>query len=105
MAKQDIKIYKVKSKEDYIRQREKDTGLKNIFLTEMKPDMSRDDRLEILIKAIGMWVSIKKVSPSCCSKLLINLLTSLVDKVSPLYLAIFSMEKKFPTIPKSNWKP
>ena len=52
MAKQDIKIYKVKSKEDYIRQREKDTGLKNIFLTEIKPEMSRDDRLEILIKAL-----------------------------------------------------
>ncbi len=52
MAKQDIKIYKVKSKEDYIQQREKDTGLKNIFLTEIKSEMSRDDRLEILIKAL-----------------------------------------------------
>ena len=52
MAKQDIKIYKVKSKEDYIRQREKDTGLKNVFLTEMKPEMSRDERLEILILSL-----------------------------------------------------
>ena len=52
MAKQDIKIYKVKSKKDYIRQREKDTGLKNIFLTEIKSEMSRYDRLEILIKAL-----------------------------------------------------
>ena len=52
MAKQDIKIYKVKSKGDYIKQREKKTGLKNIFLTEIKPEMSRDDRLEILIKAL-----------------------------------------------------
>ena len=52
MAKQNIKIYRVKSKEDYIRQREKDTGLKNVFLTEIKSEMSRYDRLEILIKAL-----------------------------------------------------
>ena len=52
MAKQDIKIYKVQSKKDYIRQREKDTGLKNIFLTEIKSEMSRYDILEILIKAL-----------------------------------------------------
>ena len=52
MAKQDIKIYKVKSKEDFIKQREKDSGLKNIFFTEMKPEMSRDERLEMLIRAL-----------------------------------------------------
>ena len=52
MSEQNIKIYKVKSKKDYIKQREKDSGLKNIFLTEMKPEMSRDERLEILIRAL-----------------------------------------------------
>ena len=52
MAKQDIKIYKVKSIEDFIKQREKDSGLKNIFFTEMKPEMSRDERLEMLIRAL-----------------------------------------------------
>ena len=52
MAKQNIKIYKVKSKEDYIRQREKDTGLKNVFLIEMKSEISRNERLEILIRAL-----------------------------------------------------
>ena len=52
MSEQNIKIYKVKSKKDYIKQREKDTGSKNIFLTEIKPEMSRDERLEILIKAL-----------------------------------------------------
>ena len=52
MSEQNIKIYKVKSKEDYIKQREKDTDSKNIFLTEIKPEMSRDERLEILIKAL-----------------------------------------------------
>ena len=52
MSEQNIKIYKVKSKEDFIKQREKDTCSKNIFLTEIKPEMSRDERLEILIKAL-----------------------------------------------------
>ena len=52
MAKQDIKIYKVKSKEHFIQQREKDTGLKNVFLTEINPEMSRDEKLENLIKAL-----------------------------------------------------
>ena len=52
MSEQNIKIYKVKSKEDYIKQREKDTGSKNIFLTEIKPKMSRVERLEIIIKAL-----------------------------------------------------
>ena len=52
MSEQNIKIYKVKSKEDFIKQRGKDTGSKNIFLTEIKPEMSRDERLEILIKAL-----------------------------------------------------
>ena len=52
MSEQNIKIYNVKSKEDYIKQREKDTGSKNIFLTEIKPKMSRDERLEIIIKAL-----------------------------------------------------
>ena len=52
MSEQNIKIYKIKSKEDYIKQREKDTGSKNIFLTEIKPEMSRDKRLEILINAL-----------------------------------------------------
>ena len=52
MSEQNIKIYKVKSKKDYIKQREKDTGSKNIFLTEIKPEMSRDERLKILIKAL-----------------------------------------------------
>ena len=52
MSEQNIKIYKVKSKEDFIKQREKDTGSKNIFLTEIKSKMSRDKRLEILINAL-----------------------------------------------------
>ena len=52
MSEQNIKIYKVKSKEDFIKQREKDKVSKNIFLTEIKSEMSRDERLEILIKAL-----------------------------------------------------
>ena len=52
MSDQNIKIYKVKSKEDFIKQREKDTDSKNIFLTEIKSEMSRDEKLEILIKAL-----------------------------------------------------
>ena len=52
MSEQNIKIYKVKSKEDFIKQREKDTGSKNIFLTEIKSEMFRDEKLEILIKAL-----------------------------------------------------
>ena len=32
-----FKIYKVNSLEDYIKQREKDTGLKNIFLEKIDP--------------------------------------------------------------------
>ena len=52
MSEQNIKIYKIKSKEDFIKQREKDTDSKNIFLTEIKSEMSRDEKLEILIKAL-----------------------------------------------------
>ena len=39
MSEQNIKIYKVKSKEDYIKQREKDTGSKNIFQINYKTNV------------------------------------------------------------------
>ena len=55
MAKQDIKIYKVRSKEDYIKQREKDTGSKNIFLTEIKPEMSREKTAEVNWRKIRVY--------------------------------------------------
>ena len=45
-------IYKVKSLEDYKKQRERKEGLKNIFLEKIDPKKSREEMVQQLISAL-----------------------------------------------------
>ena len=47
-----FKIYKVNSLENYIKQREKKEGLKNIFLERIDPKKSREEKVQQLVSAL-----------------------------------------------------
>ena len=55
-----FKIYKVNSLEDYIKQREKDTGLKNIFLEKIDSKKPRKKIIKIILDKFGIKMSEKK---------------------------------------------
>ena len=48
-----FKIYKIISLEDYIKQREKDTGLKNIFLEKIDSKKPRKKIIKIILEKLG----------------------------------------------------
>ncbi len=45
-------FYKVKSIKDYVNQREKKEGLKNLFLEKIDQSLTRDEKLNNLIKQL-----------------------------------------------------
>ena len=45
-------FYKVKSIKDYVNQREKREGLKNLFLEKIDQSLTRDEKLNNLIKQL-----------------------------------------------------
>ena len=45
-------FYKVKSIKDYVNQREKREGLKNLFLEKIDRSLTRDDKLNNLVKQL-----------------------------------------------------
>ena len=55
-----FKIYKVNTLEDYIKQREKDTGLKNIFLEKIDSKKPRKKIIKIILNKLGIKLSEKK---------------------------------------------
>ena len=55
-----FKIYKINSLEDYIKQREKDTGLKNIFLEKIDPKKSRKKIIKIILDKLGLKMPERK---------------------------------------------
>ena len=55
-----FKIYKVNSLEDYIKQRETDTGLKNIFLEKIDSKKPRKKIIKIILDKLGIKMSEKK---------------------------------------------
>ena len=55
-----FKIYKVNSLEDYIKQRKKDTGLKNIFLEKIDSKKPRKKIIKIILDKLGIKLTEKK---------------------------------------------
>ena len=55
-----FKNYKINSLEDYIKQREKDTGLKNIFLEKIDSKKPRKKIIKIILDKLGIKFSEKK---------------------------------------------
>ena len=55
-----FKIYKVNSLEDFIKQREKDTGLKNIFLEKIDSKKPRKKIIKIILDKLGIKLTEKK---------------------------------------------
>ena len=55
-----IKVYKVNSLEDYIKQREKDTGLKNIFLEKIDSKKPRKKIIKIILDKLGLKMPERK---------------------------------------------
>ena len=55
-----FKIYKINSLEDYIKQREKDTGLKNIFLEKIDPKKPRKKIIKIILDKHGLKMPERK---------------------------------------------
>ncbi len=55
-----FKIYKINSLEDYIKQREKDTGLKNIFLEKIDSKKPRKKIIKIILDKLGIKLTEKK---------------------------------------------
>ena len=47
-----FKFYKVKSIQEYIKKREKKENIKNLFFQKIDKDLSRDEKLDILIKQL-----------------------------------------------------
>ena len=45
-------FYKVKSIKDYVNQREKREGLKNLFLEKIDQSLTRDEKLNNLVKQL-----------------------------------------------------
>ena len=56
-----FKIYKVNSLEDYIKQREKDTGLKNIFLEKIDSNKNRKKIIKIILDKLGLKMPERKI--------------------------------------------
>tara|TARA_B100000989_G_C19375790_1_gene399390 strand:+ start:21 stop:209 length:189 start_codon:yes stop_codon:yes gene_type:complete len=57
------KFYKVKSIQEYIKKREKKENIKNLFFQKIDKDLSRDEKLDILIKQLekqGFKINNKK---------------------------------------------
>jgi len=55
-----FKIYKINSLEDYIKQREKDTGLKNIFLEKIDPKKPQKKIIKIILDKLGLKMPERK---------------------------------------------
>ena len=55
-----FKVYKVNSLEDYIEQREKDTGLKNIFLEKIDSKKPRKKIIKIILEKLGLKMPERK---------------------------------------------
>jgi hypothetical protein len=55
-----FKIYKINSLEDYIKQREKDTGLKNIFLEKIDSKKPRKKIIKIILEKLGLKMPERK---------------------------------------------
>ena len=55
-----FKIYKINSLEDYIKQREKDTGLKNIFLEKIDSKKPRKKIIKIILEKLGLKMPKRK---------------------------------------------
>lgn len=58
-----FKFYKVKSIQEYIKKREKKENIKNLFFQKIDKDLSRDEKLDILIKQLekqGFKINNKK---------------------------------------------
>ena len=55
-----FKIYKVNSLEDYIKQREKDTDLKNIFLEKIDSKKPQKKIIKIILDKLGIKLTEKK---------------------------------------------
>ena len=58
-----FKFYKVKSIQEYIKKREKKENSKNLFFQKIDKDLSRDEKLDILIKQLekqGFKINNKK---------------------------------------------
>lgn len=55
-----FKIYKVNSLEDYIKQREKDTGLKNIFLEKIDSKKPQKKIIKIILEKLGLKMQERK---------------------------------------------
>ena len=58
-----FKFYKVKSIQEYIKKREKNENIKNLFFQKIDKDLSRDEKLDILIKQLekqGFKINNKK---------------------------------------------
>ena len=47
-----FKFYKVKSIQEYIKKREKNENIKNLFFQKIDKDLSRDEKLDILVKQL-----------------------------------------------------
>ena len=47
-----FKFYKVKSIQEYIKKREKKENIKNLFFQKIDKDLSRDEKLDILVKQL-----------------------------------------------------
>ena len=56
-----FKIYKVNSLKDYIKQREKDTGLKNIFLEKIDSKKPRKKIIKIILDKLGLKMPERKI--------------------------------------------
>ena len=55
-----FKIYKINSLEDYIKQREKDTGLINIFLEKIDSKKHRKKIIKIILEKLGLKMPERK---------------------------------------------
>ena len=55
-----FKIYKVNSLEDYIKQREKDTGLKNIFFEKIDSKKPQKKIIKIILEKLGLKMPERK---------------------------------------------
>ena len=58
-----FKFYKIKSIQEYIKKREKKENIKNLFFQKIDKDLSRDEKLDILIKQLekqGFKINNKK---------------------------------------------
>ena len=55
-----FEIYKVNSLDDYIKQREKDTGMKNIFFEKIDSKKPRKKIIKIILDKLGIKLTERK---------------------------------------------